>query len=90
MGHARQGSFFKSNKFQYQHGGELRRKRAEKFHIAKRGSRGLRQSRSTNFGSEARVLVSVHGEYFGRRLGHRSQLMVSASDNKARIEDTEP
>jgi hypothetical protein len=28
MGHARQGSFFKFNKFQYQHGGELRRKRA--------------------------------------------------------------
>jgi putative transposase len=28
MGHARQSSFFKSNKFQYQHGGELRRKRA--------------------------------------------------------------
>jgi putative transposase len=28
MGHARQRSFFKSNKFQYQHGGELRRKRA--------------------------------------------------------------
>jgi hypothetical protein len=28
MGHARQGSFFKSSKFQFQHGGELRRKRA--------------------------------------------------------------
>jgi putative transposase len=28
MGHARQSSFFKSNKFQFQHGGELRRKRA--------------------------------------------------------------
>ena len=28
MGHARQSSFFKSSRFQFQHGGELRRKRA--------------------------------------------------------------
>ena len=28
MGHARQSSFFKSSQFQFQHGGELRRKRA--------------------------------------------------------------
>jgi hypothetical protein len=52
MGHARQGSFFKSNKFQFQHGGELRRRRTEKFRIARRGLRALRRSKSTSFGNE--------------------------------------
>ena len=65
MGHARQGSFFKSNKFRFQHGGELRRKRAG------RGKRPLSTKDSLH------VVFKMNREAHGPGLRHYKSYALS-------------
>jgi putative transposase len=79
--HARQGSFFKSNKFQYQHGGELRRKRAgrgkrplstkDSLHVVFKMNREAHRPGLRNYTSYAlsmRVVAGQIAQGLGRRM----------------------